>query len=455
MTVFGIILIILSIAFLLFRGQLRKTDRHGDVVQEAPPQMFGFVGIVVGAFLAVFSGLFFYAEAGYSYLVQYPTGTQYVTVEPGPHLKFWGQVIEMKQVLTVKCNANPNDDNDSTAACGAIEVRFNDAVLAKIDLAARFRLPTDEVHLKKLMLDYRSQENLLNSSLLPVVMEGVRNSARLLSAQEFIVGKGGEFELAVLDQLEKGIYILESETIQEGPDEEEIKKDATRTIDRTQHTKIVVKKKVDKNGDPLRKQHPFTDYGVLVTQATVEHVDPEDKFKQTLGQQRDAAAQTAVEKQKAMKAEFEKMRVIAEGETAKSEIRVQQEKLQVEKQIAAETEKKVRVMDAEAARDVAQLAKAKSQAELEAARLDAQRTEVLARAEADRKRLLQVSNGSLEAKLAAWENVNTAYADALKSQPIVPSIVIGAGGAGTNAAGLMDMLMAKTAKDLALDMKVK
>jgi hypothetical protein len=63
--------------------------------------------------------------------------------------------------------------------------------------------------------------------------------------------------------------------------------------------------------------------------------------------------------------------------------------------------------------------------------------------------------GALEKKLAAWVDVNKAYAEALGQQRLVPEVVMaGNGGAMPNSSSLVELLTASTARQLALSMQV-
>ena len=60
---------------------------------------------------------------------------------------------------------------------------------------------------------------------------------------------------------------------------------------------------------------------------------------------------------------------------------------------------------------------------------------------------------ALEQKLAVYQAVTPKIFEALRGTAFVPSVMMGtAGSAGGTAMGLIDLLTAKTAKDLALDL---
>jgi hypothetical protein len=400
---------------------------------------------VIGFILTAVNGLFFYAEAGHSYLVQYPTGTQVAVLDPGIKIKAWGQVYEWKKVITVKFDSDPENNEKYTGSGQEIDVRFNDAVNAKISLSARFSLPTDEETFKKMAVEFRSQQNLVNSSLLPSCNEVTKNSARLIAAQEYIAGRGGEFEYAVFDQLENGVYILDAQPLKQGVDS--ISADsANRTIDNNIIKRFTVKKRLNKDGSIKRKTNPINQYRIKVSQAVVENVDPEERFKVMLGKQRDVAAQTSISKESAKKAEFEKQKILAEGESEKAKKLVELETKQVEIITAAETEMKK-----------AKIKKQTEQAELEAARLKAQSIKVLADAESYKKRQIMVADGALEKKLATYEKVMSTWAEAYAKRS-VPTYWLG-GGADGGPNGMFNQFMTlqnmSALKDLNLSMQSK
>lgn len=395
---------------------------------------------LVGIILISLNGMFFYAEAGYGYLVQYPTGTQIAELKPGYHLKWWGEVVPWKKVLTIKFRSHTEkhlDDQDYSGVRNLIPVRFNDAVKADIALSARFKLPEVANDFLAMALDFRSQSNLINSSLIPSCMEVAKNSARLISAQEYIAGRGGELESAVLDQLENGIYTLDAKAIKP------LKKDSLATDSRS-FVRFEVNKRKNKDGSVMRKKHSIKQYNIIVAQATVEDVDPEKRFKELLGKQRDAAAQASIEKEKAKQAQHEKQRIIAEGEAQKAKIRVNMEKEQITTMITAETAQKKEEITVK-----------KRKLELASAKLKAQEIKVLADAEAYKKQKVMQADGALEMKLKTYEKVHEHYARAITGMQLVPTTYIGSNtGKGTpSSMDFINLATANMAKQLNLNMK--
>ena len=440
--IIGFSLIISAIAFMALKRSridssfIRKWRAHNSILM-----------IGIGIALMFINGLFFYSEAGYSYLVQYPNGKQIAELRPGYHLKWWGEVVPWKKVVTVKFVSQEEKKQDNQSYSGnrtTIPVRFNDAVKAELALSARFRLPEDTDNFLKMALEFRNQDNLVNGSLIPSCMEIAKNSARLISAQEYIAGRGGELESAVLDQLEKGMYILEAEELKVQDTDSIAVLQSSRTIENRTLVRYEVSKRRNKDGTLMRKKHPIAEYGIVVSQATVEDVNPEQRFKEMLGKQRDAAAQASIEKERAKQAEYEKQRIIAEGEASKASIKVNMEKEQITALITMETEKKREQVNVQ-----------KRKLELESARLKAQEVKVLADAEAYKKKKVMEADGALEMKLQTFERVHAAYATAIAGTQLVPTTYIGGSDQkGTpSSMDFINIATANMAKDL--DVKIK
>jgi len=114
------------------------------------------------------------------------------------------------------------------------------------------------------------------------------------------------------------------------------------------------------------------------------------------------------------------------------------------------------------------VAETEAKQKLEVARLDAEAAKQFKLAEiergegeAKRRQLVMEADGALEKKLAAFVEVQKAYAQAIGQHQgsWVPQVVMSApqGGAaqGNGAQALIDLFTAKTAKDLSLDLTSK
>ena len=431
-----------------------ERDDEGNVIKKGLGYVpTGFI-VIIGLFITFFlQGAFYYAEPGYSYLVQYPTGTQVGETTPGYHMKYWGSYEPFNKFIPVK--ADEEENPNISADIPPIEGRFTDSVTAQIDVTALFQLPAVEEDFLKMAVAFRTQENLENTTLIPVLREVVRNSARTMTAQDYIAGKGGEFENSILDQLREGIYLLDITEIRPEGKVNVAQEDSDRGVEQSQMVKYEVSNTLNADGTIAHKPTALLDYKIHVSQANVASVDPEPKFKEMLALQRDAAAQASVKKQEAKRAEYEKQKIIAEGEASKAQIQVDQEKLQITKLIAAETLLKEAEIDLKQAR-------IQKQKEIEVA----EKVKIAADAQAYAKKKVIEADGALTQKLATLENIAEDVSKGWANRPVPQQVIVmgGSDGSGGNDYSgtpeefkiMMGMMMAEMAKqNLNLDTKIK
>ncbi len=423
--------------------------------------LLGLVGVS-------FQSIVFYASPGMSYLVQYPWGVQKGVTMPGFQIRWFGEVIPFKKYLTIAFVSEKTNKTSFSGIAPVQEIRFNDSVTSNVKMTARFKLPDNEAQFLPMAVAYRGQDNLVYSTLIPIMQESMRNSGRMFAAQEYIGGKGGDFENAVLDQIRNGIYLLDIKEEKTYQGRTQISEQEERSIQQDMTMRVYVRKRLDQNGQELRKdggETPLKQFGITLIQANVQDVDPDPGFKKKLLEQREAAAQVAIERQNARKEEERKKRIIAQGEAEKAEKRIELEKAQIERVIAAETKAKEamqeqyrRITMADTLKKESVIEKERMEIELETAKLEAQRIEALAEAESNKREKLMAADNALEKRLDAFVEISKAYAAAIKDKQMVPGIVISGGGAGggvPNASDLISLLTAKAANDLGVAVSEK
>lgn len=447
------------------RGQDTKRSLS-NILNSMPsiPRIIPIAGVILAIGLTSIRFMFFYADAGYSYLVQYPWGKQVGVVKPGFHFRFFGETSEWKKYLSLAHSSLKKDQGAFSGVSPEQNIRFNDSVTADIRMTTRFQLPESPEQFRDLAVAFRSQQNLINASLFPIIEESMRNSGRMFAAQEYVGGKGGDFENAITDQIRNGINLLDvTQTISETGKREITQADA-RTIQQETTAKIVVSvRKID--GIPARKdidEHPLKKFGIRLTQANIQNVNFHKDFQSRLLDQSKIAAEVAIQRQETRKENERKLAVIAKGEADKAEKQVELEKEQIVKVVAAETRAKEaeqdqieRITKANTLKEEAEVAQATAQIQLETDRLKAQSIETLARAQANEREWMIEADNALQMRLNAAIEIHKEYAMAISSNPTVPSVVVGGGGNGgtspSSAMDLVSLLIAKVSKDLAVD----
>lgn len=340
-TFFGILLIIIGVVTLILKSVAKPIKMLSWVTNKRSLTMIFF-----GLFLSVFSGMFFYAEPGTAYAVQYPWGSQKAVFRQGINVKMWGRLIPIQFELPVKY-VIPNDDgelgeqSEYTYVKSAKHWEFNDAVKGKIATSVVISInTTDQNQFLSVADRNKTEKNLVFSRIIPNIDQAIKNTSKLMAAQDYISGQAADFDRYFQDQLENGMYVLEEFSYDEEPD---IIGDSL-TI-----RKIVNKESKQKryrikmfNGEPIRVQgNSLKSYGLTVVQAVVNEIDWEDTFDKRLQLQKEEVAQTQLEKQQAEREFYRAQKEKAKGEANKAQERAKLEKEQIQKTIAAETEAKV------------------------------------------------------------------------------------------------------------------
>jgi len=370
-TTLGILLMIAAIAMMFVYPTLRKenqtgtkTDRLGNekrviTAKASHPILLMFnkkrsLLLLVGGFIiALLPSLFWIAEPGVLYAVQYPWGQDALVSNQGVHTKvpftkFIGIQMEIP-IKDVLPDSEEIEQNEFAYILQAKDREFNDAVKGTVANSIIIQVAhADEEKFLDVAKTVRSQENLVFSRIVPFRDAVLKNTAKLMSAQEFISGGSSEFDRAYKDQLQNGMYVLEE--VEMGSNGDTIGQNRVRLVggNSDDSNKKVYKIRY-KNGEPLRNEGSLSDYGLTVGQAVVDKVDWEEKFDVRLDKLKEIVAETQTQKITAEKEMYRKQAVIETGEADKAQEQAKLEKEQISVTIAAETEVKKEKLALEAA----------------------------------------------------------------------------------------------------------
>ncbi|MFA8300671.1 MAG: SPFH domain-containing protein [Hyphomicrobiales bacterium] len=335
---FGIVLVILGILVLVFGSKIKDLSRKNkgfDFLSRNQLKVF-ISTVSLGILLYMLPYLFFWAEPGYQYFLAHPWGSKSVVFDEGVRWRGFAKVTPWRKFIEVKV-VEPEDIESFIGAMDAIPVRFIDQVTAKAKISARFKLPQDEVNFVNLAIEFRSLENLVNTTLIPTVREVVFNTGYMFAAQDYISGSASDFRLSIDDQLKNGSYSVEKveyrDTINNSINVD------TRSIKEVT-TRYEVKQRKGNDGKVIRIPHEIKENRIEVAQVVVDELVLEKVFKKRLEAQRDESAKRQLEQQKIKTAKEAQARIVAEGERDKAAERVAQEKEQVKALISIETKLK-------------------------------------------------------------------------------------------------------------------
>lgn len=398
--------------------------------------------IIVGILTSVITGLFFYAEPGTAYAVQYPWGGQKGVFRQGVNTKMWGRLIPIQFELPIKYvipneEGNLGEQSEYTKVDPAKYWAFSDAVKARIATSVVISINTeDEAQFLSVADRNKTEQNLIRSRIIPNIDQSIKNTCKLMDAQDYISGQASDFDRYFKDQLENGMYMLEEYIPSEN---KEIIGDSSvvRTVINKDSKQKRFRIKM-KDGQPVREYgNSLKAYGLSVVQAVVTEIDWEETFDKRLQLQKEEVAQTQLEKQQAEREFYRTQKEKARGEAEKAAERARLEKEQIQKTIAAETEAKVAEFN---------LIKEKKQFEVE--KFKAQSKKVAADAESYQNAKL-VSAGLTPQERAEWDyKTSVGVARELKDLRLPEIYMEGKDGKSSNNNLLQSLIGASLAKQM-------
>ncbi|MFY0630758.1 MAG: hypothetical protein JXR05_10285 [Flavobacteriaceae bacterium] len=440
LTTIGILLIIIGLSSILLKA-IFTTNKFLKSITRARSIQLTILGIV----MSVITGMFFYADAGTAYAVQYISGGDKMITTQGIKLKYWGRVIPLSYEISIKDIIVDDKDDLPKEAQGiynrkAQKWEFSDAIKAEISTSVIVGVNINDEDVFLNMADRnKSEGKLIFGRVLPNIDAAIKNTCKLMDAQDYISGQASDFDRYFRDQLENGMYQVEQ--YYEAENVNEVVGDTT-TIRQIKVGKSSKQKKFrikrDANGNIVRdNSNSLKQYGLKIYQAQVTGIDWEESFDERLDLQKNEVAQTQLEKQQAEREYYRAKKEVAKGESEKAKERARLEKIQIQQTIEAETEAKVAGFN---------LIKEKKQYEVELYKAKSKKVAADAQYYENAK---LVSAGLTPQEKAEWE-YKTAVGVAQQLKELrLPQTYIEGGKGGSNNGNLLESLIgAELAKNM-------
>lgn len=407
-----------------FEEQLSKTTI--PLVNKTTLSYLGFALIAIFGLVGLHS--FIDTNNAGFYKIRQAAGTGKMTAitTPGVFLKNFADVTTYKASDIIYFSKH---EEEGRAKDESITVQFNDGATANVTGNVRIDLPVNADQLIDIHKHFRSYDSLIKDTVKQVVGESVILTASLMTAEQSYTTKRAEFSQLAYDQLLHGVYLTEAKTINV--------KDS-KTGESVDKEVVVISR--DEKGIPRRKESVLGKYGITIGQFVVKEID----YEKTVADQIQTKQQSLM-KVVSAKAEAEKAvqdRLTAE-EVGRKNVAVAKYEQEVKKATA--------VTQAEQELDVAKLHRA-AEEQNKAANI------AKGEGEGEYRRKLMIADGALDKKLAAYVETQKAWASAVATSAnrLVPEVVMGGntGSAGGQNAAMtfMDILGAKAARDLSLNL---
>lgn len=311
----------------------------------------------------------------------------------------------------------------------SLPVKWYDGGKANLYGSVRYDLPTDEASMIAIHTTFGSQEAIEHQLIKTNVEKSVTMVGPLMTSKESYAEKKNELIYYIEDQASKGVYRTKQREVKE--------------IDPLTGTEKMVTKVEVQNGKdnlPLRQEiSPITTFKVKLYNISINEIKYDDNVEAQIKTQQQAtmAVQTAIAVSK--EAEQRALTVAKQGEADAAKAKWEQEVIKAKVVTEAESNKRV------------------AELEVQTAELIKRKLTLEGEGEAAKKRAMMVANGALEQKLETWLKSQEYWAKAFAEYQgnIVPNTIMGGGSSGNGAVNFMDIMGAKAARDLNLDMRIK
>ena len=367
-------------------------------------------------------------------VIQSLSGTLNCYKEPGPVWQGLGTVTSYPRQGTYAFDVHTDKVNTGKP------LQFNDGGTAMLYGSVNWMMPTDCAQVVSIHKQFGSKDGIESRGVARMVNTAIQLSGNTMTSIESFAERKAELIEAINDQAENGAYQM-------------VTKQVERTNPITNQPEKVLAAEVvrDKNGKPVRQHGSILEqFGIVLQPMSIEKLEYSKIVQDQITERQKATTQVQISQANAQKAIQAAITAEKEGQAAAAKAKWEQEVVKAKAVTTAQQELEVETLAAKKRFDVQALdAKAAEQYK---------REQVLrGEGDAERRKLVLAADGALDAKLQAYKEVQAIWAQnfgAFKGQ-LVPSVTMGAG-AGSNALSttqnLVELLTAKTAKDLALDL---
>ncbi len=366
-------------------------------------------------------------DAKHVMVIQYPSGDMAVFTEPGPKPQWFGTATKYARRVTYSFSNSEKCQQREKDAAVPFKVQFNDGGIAELCGSLQYEMPTKPELLVRIQKDYANEEAVSQQLVQKALNNAVYFSGPMMSSIESSAERKPELLQYIEDQAKNGVYQMqtESSTI----------KDPITGVDRTVNVVKIVREK----GVPLRNaQSAIGEYGIMITQLAISEIHYDDVVKGQIKTRQDAINQVQVAIANAKRAEQDALTIAKQGEATAAKAKWDQETIKAKAVTEAQQKLEVATLAAKAAEQT-------------------KREQILlGEGEAERRKLVMSADGALDKKLEALVKINELYATAIKDYKgnWVPNVSMGQTSGTNQGLALVDLLTAKTARDLGVDMGV-
>ena len=298
--------------------------------------------VVVGIF--IIRGIVQDADKSKNYVCQMPIMGQYhVWTEGGLQWQWFGNVESYNKTSQVEFSGLEKNEQGyiATGKNPAAALTFNDKGRGMIVGSFRVVLPTDPQNMEKIQKDFGSEEALINNLVRPTLYKVVTSCGPLMSSMESVSETRTDLIWFITDQLNNGVYktrTIKTEVTNEITGEQEVRTQA-----------IMIEDANAPGGYKRQEVSPFSQYGITCGLVSITDIKYDAATQQQIDAQKEANLAVITSKTQVLQAQQRTIQITEEGKAAAEQAKWAQEKIKMTEITKAEQEREVARLAAEKA----------------------------------------------------------------------------------------------------------
>lgn len=301
------------------------------------------VGIAI-LLVLICRSMFEDADKSKNYVCQMPiTGEYRVWTEGGLQMQMFGNVESYSKTSQVEFSGLEKNEQGYIAIGEnpAAALTFNDKGRGMIVGSFRVVLPTDKQNMEKIQRDFGSEKALINNLVRPTLYKVVTACGPLMSSLESVSETRTDLIDYITDQLNNGVYktrAVKTEVINEITGETELRTSAERIEDASAPL-----------GYKRQEVSPFSQYGISCGLVSITDIKYDAATQDQIDAQKAANLAVITSKTKSIEAMQKTIQIAEEGKAAAEKARWEQEQKKIVEVTKAEQEREVARLAAEKA----------------------------------------------------------------------------------------------------------
>lgn len=382
---------------------------------------------VIALFFTMFIlfSLFVDVETNEVVVVKYPSGELECYNEAGPQLQAFGTVTRYPRRGSIDFSVIATKEDAGNAKL----IRFNDGGHGTLAGSVQYEMPLDCPSVFKIHKAFGSKDGVESNAVGKMIDNAIYFAGPLMSSTESSGERRAELVQIISDQAINGIYQTVTVTVN--------KPDPITGDNKEVNVVEIVR---DANGLAKRQQGSIlNEFNIKLLPVAVKNISYEPTVEAQIKERQKAITAVQTAQANARRAEQDAITTEQQGKANAAEAKWAQETVNAKEIALAEKDKRVAELQALTAAEI------KRKLILEG------------EGEATKRQLIMNADGGLDKKLEVYKEVSFKYATAIENaQPgaWTPAVVMGGGNStGSNASALVDMLTAKAAKDIGIDLQ--